>query len=117
MDRKRFKAVSDYLATITISPTLVTTSKPTPSPTPSPTKNSPTNPEVTNTPINQAASVEDINNDGVINMADVILMAGAFNTIRGDSIYKSSCDLNNDGTVNMSDIIIIATKFNTIVRH
>ncbi len=111
MDRKRFKAVSDYLATITISPTLVTTSKPTPSPTPSPTKNSPTNPEVTNTPINQAASVEDINNDGVINMA------GAFNTIRGDSIYKSSCDLNNDGTVNMSDIIIIATKFNTIVRH
>ncbi|KNY29266.1 CotH kinase family protein [Pseudobacteroides cellulosolvens] len=109
----RHKAVSDYLSTVTISPTPVTTSKPTESP----TTNTPTNTAATNTPANSAASIEDINNDGVINMADVILMAGAFNTVRGDSIYNSSCDLNNDGTVNMSDIVIIATKFNVIVRH
>ncbi|MDP4179716.1 MAG: glycoside hydrolase family 2 TIM barrel-domain containing protein [Bacillota bacterium] len=57
----------------------------------------------------------DQNGDGVVNMADVIILARVFNSVRGDSKFIESCDLNNDGSINMSDIIMIAAKFNTIV--
>lgn len=57
----------------------------------------------------------DVNNDGIINMADVILLAGAFNAMNGDSKYSPAYDLNNDGVINMADVIIIAGKFNTVV--
>ncbi|KNY27824.1 non-reducing end alpha-L-arabinofuranosidase family hydrolase [Pseudobacteroides cellulosolvens] len=57
----------------------------------------------------------DLNKDGIINMADVILLAKAFGSVIGDSKYDPSYDLNNDGAINMSDVIIIASKFNTVI--
>ena len=54
----------------------------------------------------------DINNDGVINMSDVILIAVKFNSVRGDGKYTDLCDLNRDGAINMADVILIAGKFN-----
>ncbi|HEY9061282.1 MAG TPA: dockerin type I domain-containing protein [Pseudobacteroides sp.] len=57
----------------------------------------------------------DLNNDGVINMADVILLAKAFNSVIGEPKYISSYDLNNDSAINMTDVIFIASKFNSIV--
>ncbi|MDP4180932.1 MAG: non-reducing end alpha-L-arabinofuranosidase family hydrolase [Bacillota bacterium] len=57
----------------------------------------------------------DLNNDGVINMADVILLAKAFNTVSGDPKFVSTYDLNNDGVINMSDVISIASNFNKVV--
>ncbi len=96
--RDRHKAVSDYLATVSMSPIPEVTSMPTPTPT-------------------TTASIEDINNDGVINMSDIILIANAFNSVSGDSNYVSAYDLNNDGAINMLDVIIIASKFNTTVSR
>ncbi|MDP4180679.1 MAG: glycosyl hydrolase family 8 [Bacillota bacterium] len=57
----------------------------------------------------------DLNNDGVVNMADVILLAVVFNSVRGDSKYIAAYDLNNDGAINMADVIVIAGNFNKIV--
>lgn len=57
----------------------------------------------------------DINDDRVVNMEDVIILAKAFNSVRGDERYNNSfCDLNGDGAINMSDVIIIAGFFNNV---
>lgn len=58
----------------------------------------------------------DLNNDGVINMADVILIASGFNAVRGEPKYVAAYDLNDDGAINISDVIIIAGSFNKIVN-
>jgi len=72
----------------------------------------------TNTPTTTDAVVTgDFNNDGVINMTDVMILASAFNSVRGDSRYKPLYDLNNDGAISMTDVMVIASKFNTIVKR
>jgi oligosaccharide reducing-end xylanase len=81
------------------SPSPSNTSTPTNTPTPTKTSSSP------------ASATGDINNDGVVNMADVILLAGAFNAVRGDSKYIAAYDLNNDGAINMADVLVIAINF------
>jgi len=48
---------------------------------------------------------EDFNKDGVVNMADVMLLAQA--VYRYDPIY----DLNHDGVINMADVMKLAVKF------
>lgn len=58
----------------------------------------------------------DINNDSVINMADVILLASAFNAVSGDLKYAPIFDINNDGVINMADVIIIAANFGKTVE-
>ncbi|HEY9060547.1 MAG TPA: glycoside hydrolase family 11 protein, partial [Pseudobacteroides sp.] len=64
-------------------------------------------------PSNPSSSVKgDLNNDRVINMADVILLATKFNAVAGDGKYVASYDLNSDGSINMADVIIIASNFN-----
>ncbi len=57
----------------------------------------------------------DLNGDGAINIADVMLLASVFNTSTGDSKYIQAYDLNRDGAINISDVMLIATKFNTKV--
>ncbi|MDP4180025.1 MAG: hypothetical protein Q8942_02915 [Bacillota bacterium] len=54
-----------------------------------------------------------LNHDGVVNMADVILLASAFNSISGDGKYKYEYGLNSDSEINMSDVIILVSTFNT----
>ncbi|HEY9059092.1 MAG TPA: SGNH/GDSL hydrolase family protein [Pseudobacteroides sp.] len=49
--------------------------------------------------------------DGAINMSDIILMAGSFNAVTGDSKYKESCDLNLNGAINMEDVLFVAKHF------
>ncbi|MDP4179551.1 MAG: dockerin type I domain-containing protein [Bacillota bacterium] len=90
--------------TPTLTPTRTPTSTPTYTPTSTPTK-IPTTPTIT----------ADINHDGVVNMADVILIASAFNTTKGDPKFNDLYDINRDGTINMADVILIANKFNTTV--
>ncbi|MDP4183342.1 MAG: dockerin type I domain-containing protein, partial [Bacillota bacterium] len=91
----------------TFTPTYTPTNKPTNTNTPTSTP--------TNTPTSKPVVTGDLNHDGAINMADVILIANVFNSVRGDSKYVAAYDLNNDGALNISDVIIIATKFNTVV--
>jgi beta-xylosidase len=68
-------------------------------------------PAPTSTPVKSI----DVNHDGAINISDVMIVAGAFNCVGGDSRYVEAYDLNNDGAINITDIMIIASKFNTIV--
>lgn len=60
----------------------------------------------------------DLNKDGAINMIDIMLCAGSFNTRVGDLAYKAEYDLNPagpDGAINMIDIMQIAQYFNKTV--
>lgn len=57
----------------------------------------------------------DLSNDGVINMTDVIIMAGVFNSSRGDGKFVESYDLSSDGVINMTDVVIVASNFNKMV--
>jgi len=53
----------------------------------------------------------DLQQDGAINMADVVLLALTFNSLAAEIKYKEHYDLNKDGSINMSDLIIIAVHF------
>lgn len=57
----------------------------------------------------------DLNGDGVVNIADVMLLASVFNTAPGNGNYKTEYDLNSDNAINISDVMIIASKFNTVI--
>jgi len=51
--------------------------------------------------------------DNVINIADIILVAKSFNTIKGHQAFVEEYDLNCDNTINIIDIMIIAKHFNS----
>lgn len=57
----------------------------------------------------------DLNGDGAINISDVMILAAAFNSVKGDAKYIGAHDLNGDGAINISDIMILAAKFNTVI--
>ncbi|MDP4181645.1 MAG: carbohydrate-binding protein [Bacillota bacterium] len=57
----------------------------------------------------------DLNHDGAINMADVILLATKFGSVKGNAGFVEEYDLNKDGAINIADVIMIASKFNTVV--
>jgi hypothetical protein len=50
--------------------------------------------------------------DNAINMSDIMEVAISFNSVKGDSRYKSSADFSSNGAVNMEDIMIAAKHFN-----
>jgi len=54
----------------------------------------------------------DVNQDGSINMTDVIELAKSFNTTSNSANYNSNADLNDDNSINMSDVMILAKYFN-----
>ncbi len=75
---------------------------------------SPTAPPIPTQTPNNTEDIKrlDINGDGAINMTDVMIIAGAFNSVKGDGRYVEARDLNGDGAINMRDIMILAAKFN-----
>jgi len=92
------------------------TDKASATPTPTPTKSATPTPTKSNTPTpTKLVATGDFNNDGVINMADVILLALKFGSVSGDGKYSPLYDLDNDGVINMMDVIILASRFNTTV--
>lgn len=54
----------------------------------------------------------DLNQDGAINMSDVVMCAACFNSKSGDERYNAACDVNMDMSISMKDIVIIAKHFN-----
>ncbi|MDP4180305.1 MAG: hypothetical protein Q8942_04340 [Bacillota bacterium] len=50
--------------------------------------------------------------DNVINIIDIVKVAKAFNSIKGDSYYDESLDINGDSVINIMDVITIAKHFN-----
>ncbi|HEY9059024.1 MAG TPA: glycoside hydrolase family 9 protein [Pseudobacteroides sp.] len=53
----------------------------------------------------------DFNDDGAINMGDIILLARYFNTTTGQAGYDSKFDLTKDGALNMADVMKLAIRF------
>jgi endoglucanase len=70
---------------------------------------------VSPSPSGTTGNIRDINEDGAINMADVMLVAEVFNTSSSSSKYVAKRDINKDGAINMADVMLIAEKFNTVV--
>ncbi len=113
-ERPALTWLKQYLAAVSAAPTATPTTKPTNTSTAKPT-NTPTSTSILNSTGPIVTTKGDLNNDGVINMADVILLASAFNAVRGDLKYASAYDLNDDGVINMTDVIVVAVNFGKIV--
>jgi hypothetical protein len=52
--------------------------------------------------------------DGLVDIDDVILIAIAFGSLRGDPRYHPNIDLNDDGLIDIDDVIIPAIHFGEI---
>jgi PKD repeat protein len=61
--------------------------------------------------LNITAKMYDLNNDGKIDMKDIIIAARAFGSKPGDPNWNPIADVNSDGVVDMKDIIPIARNF------
>jgi hypothetical protein len=55
----------------------------------------------------------DINNDGIVNMLDLDIIARAFGAFSGDPNWNSKADLNRDGKVNIIDVRRLAKDYGT----
>jgi len=55
--------------------------------------------------------VGDINDDGVVNMEDLIIAFQAFGSFPGHPRWNSLADINGNGKVDAADIYIIAKHF------
>ena len=51
----------------------------------------------------------DINNDGVVNILDLVLVASQFGTTG-----PSAADLNGDNTVNIQDLVLVANALGDV---
>jgi hypothetical protein len=61
-----------------------------------------------------AVSRGDINNDGKVDMSDLLLLAWAFGSVKGPPAspnWNAAADLNGDGAVDSADLLILATNF------
>ena len=50
----------------------------------------------------------DVNQDGVVNCADIAIVKAAFGTRRGQSGFDARADVNNDGVVNILDLSYVS---------
>lgn len=71
---------------------------------------------VTATPSEEPLS-PDIDRNGYVNIADVMLVATSFNTTTGDAKYVKRYDLDQNGAINISDIMIILVYFNEAINR
>ena len=55
----------------------------------------------------------DVNNDNVVGLDDLGLLADAFDTLPSDTLWNSDADLNCDGVVGLDDLGLLALNFDT----
>jgi len=55
--------------------------------------------------------VGDLNDDGKVNIEDLIIAAQAFGSTAEHPRWNAKADLNGDGKINVLDIILIATHY------
>lgn len=53
----------------------------------------------------------DVNGDGIVNIADVAIIAFVYGTMKGDVKYNAGADLDQNGKVNIVDITLVASKY------
>jgi hypothetical protein len=58
---------------------------------------------------------EDVNNDGVVNIQDLVLWAISFGATPGQARYNAKADINRDGVINIVDGVLIAKSFGRTV--
>ncbi|MCA9980227.1 MAG: carboxypeptidase regulatory-like domain-containing protein, partial [Anaerolineales bacterium] len=56
----------------------------------------------------------DTNGDNAVNILDLSILAGAYNTTSGQAGYDARADFNGDGAVNILDLSILAGNYNTV---
>lgn len=55
--------------------------------------------------------VGDVNDDGIVDMEDITIIANVYGTKIGDPGYVSDLDLDQDGIINLCDLLIAAQQF------
>lgn len=55
----------------------------------------------------------DVNRDGHVDVADLLLLAGSWAKTTGQAGFNATCDLNNDGSVNVIDLLLLADNWGT----
>jgi hypothetical protein len=53
----------------------------------------------------------DTNGDGVVDIEDIVFVAGAFGTVRGDLGYRAEADLDRNGIVDVRDLVLVALSY------
>ncbi len=53
----------------------------------------------------------DFNNDGIIDIKDIMKVASLWTTKSGDNSFDTTFDLNKDGVIDIKDIMLIASKW------
>jgi hypothetical protein len=54
----------------------------------------------------------DLNGDGIVDIYDAIILAGAYNATPDKPTWNSNADINGDGIVDIYDAILLANHFN-----
>lgn len=57
----------------------------------------------------------DVNNDHVVNIVDVSLVACSYNSHLGEENWNIVCDLNNDEVIDILDITLVAVDYGKTV--
>jgi DNA-binding beta-propeller fold protein YncE len=53
----------------------------------------------------------DINGDGKVSLADLVILAKAYSSKEGDVNWDSRCDIDNNGVVGLSDLVMLAKGY------
>lgn len=54
--------------------------------------------------------VGDLDGNGKVDLADLSLLAQAYNTSKGDTLYKDAYDLNNSGEIDLYDLVLLGNN-------
>lgn len=57
---------------------------------------------------------KDLNNDGIVDIRDLSIVAKAFGSKQGDTNWNPDADLNKDGTINIIDLNMVADNMREI---
>jgi hypothetical protein len=58
-----------------------------------------------------AESIYDLDNDGDVDIVDIMMVASRWNISTGDPNYDATCDLDNDGDIDILDIMMVAAQW------
>jgi len=62
-------------------------------------------------PLVSTSVLGDLNNDGIVDIFDVVTVSIAFGSEPGDSNWNAIADLNNDGIVDIFDVVTVTSNF------
>jgi len=56
----------------------------------------------------------DVNGNGIVNLQDLVLFAGAYGATPGDPRWNPQADSNGDGIVSLKDLVLLALNYNRL---